>query len=65
MDPSHGIEETRLDTLDAVVGGGLSSSSARSTLLPARMTERLGEARARASIRKVGREEKDAYEATS
>jgi hypothetical protein len=40
-------------------------SSIRSDLFPARITVRFGDARARASIRNVGRAEKDACEETS
>jgi hypothetical protein len=40
-------------------------SSSKSTLFPARITERFAEARARASIRNVGSVEKEEYEDTS
>lgn len=68
IDPftSQGIDDCLLDVLDGVGGGReLSSKSdwaseVRSALFPARMTDRFGEARARASMRKVGREAKEA-----
>jgi hypothetical protein len=63
---SHGMDDCLLEVLDGVGGGReLSSKSdwaseVRSALFPARMTDRFGEARARASMRKVGREAKEA-----
>jgi hypothetical protein len=61
---SKGIEDCLLDVvLDGVGGGRISSGksvSARSALFPASRTVRFGDARARASIRKVGRAAKEA-----
>jgi hypothetical protein len=67
MEPfaSHGRDDILLDVLDGVGGGRVLSSNsdwasdARSALFPARMTDKFGEARARASMRKVGREAKE------
>lgn len=67
IDPftSHGIDDCLLEVLDGVGGGRESSKSdwaseVKSALFPARMTDKFGEARARASMRKVGREAKEA-----
>lgn len=59
LDAAKGKEEPLLLMLEGVAGGREVStrvfSFARSALLPTRMTVRFGEARARASLMKVGR----------
>lgn len=71
---SNGNGVCLLEVLDGVAGGRRGSSQyssmdaeseARSHLFPASNTVRLGEASARASIRKVGRALKDECDATS
>lgn len=72
---SVGKRDCRLDLLERLERLGVGSSGtccpsgpaseARSDLLPARTTVRLGEARARASLRKVGRALKESWEARS
>ena len=72
--PPESLEkaEVRLETLDWV-GTNMSEggrplgmgSDRRSDLFPARRSVRLGEARARASLRNVGRASKESWEAMS
>lgn len=54
-----------LDSVDVADSGSGDLASAKSTLLPASMTARFGEASALASMRNVGKALNDAIEATS
>ena len=65
--PSKGSDDCLLEVLEGVGGGRVASSgksevaaSAKSALFPASRTVKLGEASARASMRKVGRAANDA-----